>query len=84
MKIPADKKQHIIASLCEVLIVGSFLGMVAGVVISLIVGALKEVVWDWMMKRGTPDWMDFAADVVGAILGALALCVICYIFKGSL
>lgn len=38
---------------------------------TLLVGALKEVVWDLAMRRGTPDAVDFAFDCLGTGAGAV-------------
>ena len=41
---------------------------VHGASFSLLVGALKELVYDKWMGKGTPSWGDFGADMVGVIL----------------
>jgi hypothetical protein len=64
--IPQDKANHFVygvviaAVLCllSVPVLWSF-GAVVGV------AAAKEVVHDWLMKRGTPDVLDFFWTVAG-------------------
>jgi len=36
-----------------------FLGDVYGCIALSLIGALKELVWDWYFKRGRPEWMDW-------------------------
>lgn len=42
-----------------------FLGIHAGAAAALVIGLLKEIVWDGLLKRGNPDPMDVAANFVG-------------------
>ena len=46
----------ILASLNFVIILGGILGIV-------LVG-LKEIVYDWLMDLGTPEWWDFIASAI--------------------
>lgn len=72
--LPADKANHIIDSLVLFLL-GAIASQAAGfdptrqcihgASFSLLVGALKELVYDWWMGKGTPSWADFGADCVG-------------------
>lgn len=39
------------------------LGTAAGV------GAAKEIVWDLMLKKGTPELLDFIATAAGGVIG---------------
>jgi len=43
----------------------------ASFIIMILVGLAKEVIWDWMLKQGTPSIDDFKADVIGATDGLL-------------
>ena len=31
----------------------------------LIIGILKEAIWDWLMKRGVPSLADITSDAMG-------------------
>jgi hypothetical protein len=69
-RIPADKLGHIVAgqlifSACHLAQINSLLCLGAVVII----GVAKEVVHDWMLKRGTPDAWDALATVFGGLLG---------------
>lgn len=48
----------------------------AGVLLSLVVGAGKEIVWDLFLRRGTPDVADFGLTLAGGVT--------VYIFAGAL
>jgi hypothetical protein len=36
-----------------------------GPMIMFIIGILKEVIWDWLMKRGVPSLADITSDAMG-------------------
>jgi len=40
-----------------------------GLLIAAAVGALKEIIWDWLLKKGTPELLDFVATVAGGVIG---------------
>ncbi len=44
-----------------------------GILVAAVVGAAKEIVWDWLLKKGTPELLDFVATVAGGVLGAVIL-----------
>jgi len=44
-----------------------------GFLVAAVVGAAKEIVWDWLLKKGTPELLDFVATVLGGVLGAVIL-----------
>jgi len=41
-----------------------------GLATAAVVGALKEIIWDWLLKKGTPEMMDFVATVAGGLTGS--------------
>lgn len=81
-----DKKLHfvagfIIACIGSVIFKGidpfyPLLGFLSGA----FVGAAKELVWDYALGKGTPEFQDFLAtaggSIVGAIVGAFAVWII--------
>ena len=71
--MPQDKKKHIYAGLALSLSVGLFLSPLLGLLTATIVGALKEIIWDWWWKRGTPEFMDFVATVAGGVIGCVLI-----------
>lgn len=40
---------------------------------SLLVGLFKEVVWDKILNRGTPDVKDIIANIIGIVLSLIIL-----------
>lgn len=67
--IPKDKKLHLLAGLALSILAGLFVYPMFGLLTAAVVGALKEIVWDWLLKKGTPEWWDFVATVAGGVIG---------------
>jgi hypothetical protein len=44
-----------------------------GLIAAAIVGALKEIIWDWLLKKGTPEFMDFLATALGGAIAYMAI-----------
>jgi len=72
MELAPDKILHIKYGFVISLVAGVVLTPVLGFCVSTVVGILKEVVWDYYMKKGTPEVMDAVATSAGG-LGALLL-----------
>ena len=71
--MPKDKKLHILAGLALSLVAGLLICPLIGLAAAAVVGALKEIIWDWLLKKGTPELLDFVATVLGGVLGAVIL-----------
>ena len=71
--IPKDKQLHLLAGLALSILAGHFAYPMFGLLVAAAVGALKEIIWDWRWKRGTPEWWDSWATVLGGVLGAVIL-----------
>ena len=71
--IAKDKKLHLLAGLALSILAGLFVYPMFGLLIAAAVGALKEIIWDWLLKKGTPELLDFVATVLGGVLGAVIL-----------
>jgi hypothetical protein len=67
--MPKDKKLHLLAGLALSLLAGLSLCPIVGLVTAAVVGALKEIIWDWLLKKGTPELLDFVATVAGGVIG---------------
>jgi uncharacterized membrane protein len=67
--MPQDKKKHIYAGLALSILVGLLFCPTVGLAIAAVVGALKETIWDWLLKKGTPELLDFVATVAGGVIG---------------
>ena len=68
-----DKKLHLLAGLALSILAGLLFCPRIGLAAAAVVGALKEIVWDWLLKKGTPELLDFVATVLGGVLGAVIL-----------
>ena len=77
--MPYDKKWHMILSAAACLFLGLLLPILTAAGITLVFGVGKEIVYDKWMGRGTPEWLDFLADV----LGVAAACVVYLGFIGG-
>ena len=67
--MPKDKQKHLLAGLALSILAGLLFCPLIGLAAAAVVGALKEIVWDWWLKKGTPEFMDFVATVAGGVVG---------------
>ena len=65
--IPLDKKEHIILGIIIGFPLVVLFGLFGGLAGILLVGA-KEVVLDWAMKKGNPEWWDFIASAIPILM----------------
>lgn len=72
-----DKVKHIASSALIVLVLAPFTGIAVGIAISVVLGGIKEIVWDKWMGKGCPDMEDMLADITGALGGGL----VCYLIS---
>ena len=73
--IPKDKKDHvllgmlvgyplqIIGQLLDILFSVDFLFVLGSIIAIFLVGA-KEVLHDWYLRKGNPEWWDFIASAI--------------------
>ena len=71
--IAKDKKLHLLAGLALSLVAGLLFCPLIGLAAAAVIGAFKEIVWDWLLEKGTPEFLDFVATVAGGVLGAVIL-----------
>lgn len=69
----SDKQKHLLAGLALALSAGLLFCPRIGLAAAAVIGALKEIVWDWLLKKGTPEPLDFVATVAGGVIGYLLL-----------
>ena len=74
-----DKLKHLLAGIGISLLIGIVFPPVWGLITATIVGALKEIIWDWLLKKGTPEFLDFLATALG---GAIAYMVVKIVLGG--
>lgn len=72
-KIPQDKAGHFLIGAGISLVVGGLVDPDTGLIAATVAGIAKEVVWDKLMARGTPEFMDALATTAGGVLGYLLL-----------
>ena len=69
VKIGRDKIKHFFAGLAIAIVAGLSFCPLIGLATAAVIGALKEIVWDWLLKKGTPEFLDFVATVAGGVIG---------------
>ncbi len=74
-KLEKDKKLHLLAGLALSILTGLFVSPKWGLIVATVIGALKEIVWDWWWKKGTPEWWDFWCTVLGGMAGYVILMI---------
>lgn len=68
-----DKTLHMIAGLIIALLFGWLVYPVFGFFMSVLMGGLKEMVWDILLDRGTSEMRDFVATAQGGLIGCILL-----------
>ncbi len=66
--MPRDKVLHFLAGVSVAFLASLVLPLTYAVGLAVVVGIVKEAVWDWMMDRGTPEALDVLATAAGAFL----------------
>lgn len=66
-----DKILHFVISALIVLILAPFIKIAPAILIAAAVGLGKEVIWDYVLGKGTPDLADLLADIFGILAGAI-------------
>ena len=67
------KLKHLLAGIGISLVFGVQFSPLIGLIAAAIVGALKEIIWDWLLKKGTPEFMDFLATALGGAIAYMAI-----------
>lgn len=75
----ADGMLHIVCSTVLCSLLSAFMHVWAAALVTLGAGALKEVLWDYVLKKGTCEMSDFVADMTGTALGAACSALIIFI-----
>ena len=68
-----DKIKHLLAGIGVSSVFGVRFSPLIGLITVAIVGALKEIIWDWLLKKGTPEFMDFLATAFGGAIAYMAV-----------
>lgn len=70
MVIPLDKLFHLMGGYIIAITLAPF-GLWWALGVCTVIAGLKELIWDWLMKKGTPEWLDFLATVAGGVAAIL-------------
>ena len=65
--IPLDRKDHVLLGIIIGFPLVMLFGWVGGLVGIILVGA-KEIIHDWLLKKGNPEWLDFIASAIPIIM----------------
>ena len=65
-----DKLYHLIAGFVIAISIGLFSPML-GLIIAVLAGIAKDVVYDLLLKKGTFELLDIFATAVGGVIGAI-------------
>lgn len=77
-----DKSLHImISTALVVLFFGIFKSIFIATIITMLLGLIKEFVWDKYLKNGTYSNQDLLADFIGTIIG-ICYCAYCWLMIG--
>lgn len=66
-----DKKWHCFGSLAVCIVLSFFLPLTIAAGITFALGIIKEVVYGWLMGKGTPEWADLAYDFYGVMAAVI-------------
>lgn len=65
--IQKDKLLHLIAGIYIYLLCRIFLPQTISLGIVVIIGVLKELIWDQALKKGTPELLDSWFTIIGGL-----------------
>lgn len=74
-----DGLLHLMCRAVLCIILSAFVHVWTSVLITLGVGALKELIWDYALKKGTCELRDIVADVTGTAAGAACAAMLIYV-----
>lgn len=70
-QIRKDDLLHILFSVIIMTVLKLLLPWWIAALLTLLVGILKELIWDKWLKKGTPEWRDIISDFIGILIGIL-------------
>ena len=85
--IADDKKDHVLLGMSigyPLQILGLILDLITGIPIFFLIGTLiallivggKEVIWDWILGKGNPEWWDFIASAIPILSNIITYLII--------
>jgi len=80
-EIPLDKTKHFLGGVVIAAVLGYIVGIwqdpvsaaLSGLAAAVLIGVLKEAVWDTWLGRGVSDKYDLFATMGGGVFGALVV-----------
>jgi ABC-type transporter Mla maintaining outer membrane lipid asymmetry permease subunit MlaE len=73
LNIPHDKLLHFLVSALLLMYLAQFMTLVGATIVALAIGGVKEYFWDYLLKKGTPDWHDMFANILGVIISLIVI-----------
>ena len=67
-----DKRVHLFGSLIVCYLLSAVIVTWQAALVTLLLGAAKEIIYDKVLGKGTPEWGDMAADAAGVVLAIVA------------
>lgn len=67
--IRKDDLLHILFSVIIMTVLKLLLPWWIAALLTILIGILKELIWDKWLKKGTPEWRDLLSDIIGIIIG---------------
>lgn len=68
-QIRKDDLLHILFSVIIMTVLKLLLPWWIAALLTILIGILKELIWDKWLKKGTPEWRDLLSDIIGIIIG---------------
>ena len=63
-----DKVKHLLGGVGLSIFGYLFISPLAGLLLGSVIGICKELIWDWYLRRGTPEVLDALCTIFGAAL----------------
>lgn len=65
-----DGLAHMLVSLILCAVLAAFMPVWIAALVAIAIGFIKELMWDWWLKKGTCEVRDVLSDAIGTIIGA--------------
>lgn len=79
--IGTDGLLHFLACFGLTAILANFVNIGLAFMLPVVLGFLKEIVWDARLKKGTFQWKDLLCDIAGSLVAFLPLIIKYFITK---
>lgn len=73
MGIAEDKIKHFLAGFIIATVATLIFGALWGIIATVVIGASKELIYDKLLKKGTPEVADFLFTLAGGLNALLIL-----------